>query len=230
MNTPVTDPITTNAPHARPEEEDLARQRAAIAALGHELRALVDLTVRTAAPAQTLHRVADEVRRLKGQLTGDRRTRAEIPAVDEFPGGVRMYSPVTGAGSPLAPPMRVTPADDGIVGRCTLGIAHEGPPGYGHGGMSAMLLDELMGWACAAAGMPAMTISLDVNYHRPIPLLTPLRVVARVTRTDCRKIFVDGSITTETDPPTTAVTASGVFVSPDPDRAGTLFPSLREGS
>lgn len=91
-----------------------------------------------------------------------------------------------------------------------------------------MLLDELM--ACAAAGTPAMTISLDVNYHRPVPLLTPLSVVARVARTDGRKIFVDGSITTETDPPSTVVTASGVFVSPDPDRAGALFPSLCEGS
>ena len=56
-----------------------------------------------------------------------------------------MYGPVAGAGSPLAPPMRVTPADGGFVGRCDLGIAHEGPPGYGHGGVSAMLLDELMG-------------------------------------------------------------------------------------
>ncbi|MFD8723365.1 hypothetical protein ACFV2H_36685 [Streptomyces sp. NPDC059629] len=31
---------------------------------------------------------------------------------DEFPTGTRIYSPVTGTGSPLAPPMRVTPADD----------------------------------------------------------------------------------------------------------------------
>lgn len=54
-----------------------------------------------------------------------------------------MYGP--GAGSPLALPMRVTPADGGFVGRCDLGIAHERPPGYGHGGVSAMLLDELMG-------------------------------------------------------------------------------------
>jgi hypothetical protein len=79
--------------------------------------------------------------------------------MDEFPGGVRMYSPVTGPGSPLAPPMRVTPMDGGVMGRCLLGIAHEGPPGYGHGGFSAMLLDELMGWACAAVGKPGMTIS-----------------------------------------------------------------------
>ncbi|GGW59745.1 hypothetical protein GCM10010320_45770 [Streptomyces caelestis] len=68
-----------------------------------------------------------------------------MPEVDEFPGRVRMDGPVTGAGSPLAPPMRVAPTDGGFMGRCDLGIAHEGPPGYGHGGVSAMLLDELMG-------------------------------------------------------------------------------------
>ncbi|MFI9566135.1 hypothetical protein [Streptomyces rishiriensis] len=55
--------------------------------------------------------------------------------------------------------MHVTPADNGLIGHCTLGIAHEGPPGYGHGRMSAMLLDEHMGRACAAAGMPGLTVS-----------------------------------------------------------------------
>jgi acyl-coenzyme A thioesterase PaaI-like protein len=120
----------------------------------------------------------------------------------------------------------VTPDSGGVVGRCTLGIAHEGPPGYGHGGMSAMLLDELMGWACAAAGMPGMTVSLQVCYHRPVPLGTPLRVYARVTGTEDRKIFVDGSIGTEDDPSVVVVTADGVFVSPDPDRTRALFPNV----
>jgi hypothetical protein len=48
--------------------------------------------------------------------------------VDECPGGVRMYGPASGAGRPLAPPMRVTPADGGFVGPCDPGIAQEGPP------------------------------------------------------------------------------------------------------
>ena len=90
--------------NAPPTEAELDHQRAAIAALGQELRARVDATVRTAAPADLLHRITDEVRRLSGQLTGRRRAPAEIPDVDEFPGGVRMYSPVTGSGSPLARP------------------------------------------------------------------------------------------------------------------------------
>ncbi|MGY4957844.1 hypothetical protein [Streptomyces sp. NEAU-S7GS2] len=142
MSSPLTTSITTPQ---EPSAKDLARQREAIAALGHELRLLVDATVRTTASPETLHRMADGVRDLTGQLTGHRRQPADIPAVDEFPGGVRMYSPVTGTGSPLAPPMLVTPAEDGLAGQCLLGIAHEGPPGYGHGGISAMLLDEL--WA-----------------------------------------------------------------------------------
>jgi acyl-coenzyme A thioesterase PaaI-like protein len=120
--------------------------------------------------------------------------------------------------------VRVPP--DGLIGHCTLGIAHEGPPGYGHGGMSAMLLDELMGRACAAAGMPGLTVSLHMRYHRPVPLETPLRIVARLTGTDHRKSFVAGSMSTETDPATDLVTAEGVFVAPDPHRTRVLFPGL----
>ncbi|MEU6355762.1 PaaI family thioesterase [Streptomyces sp. NPDC047072] len=207
--------------------DDLEHRKAAITRLGDELRALVEATVRTAATPDTLHRVADEVRRLTARLTGRRRARAEIPDVDDFPAGARMYSPVVGPGSPLAPPVRITPTADGLLGECTLGIAHEGPPGYGHGGMSAMLLDELMGRACASAGTPGLTVSLEVRYRRPVPLLTPLRILARVTRTDDRKIFVTGSITTEEDPATPLATGEAVFVTPAPDQARTLFPGMR---
>ncbi|MFF3377467.1 PaaI family thioesterase [Streptomyces sp. NPDC002680] len=227
MKSPLDHHSTTSTVQERPARKEPDHERAAIAVLGHELRALVDATVRTAASPDTLHRVADGVRTLTGQLTGRRRARAEIPSVDEFPGGVRMYSPVTGAGSPLAPPVRVAPADGGVAGTCVLGIAHEGPPGYGHGGMSAMLLDELMGWACAAAGMPGMTVSLQTRYRRPVPLQTPLRVYARVTGVEDRRISVSGTITTEEDLSTVLVAADGVFVSPDPDRARALFPGLR---
>ncbi|MFG3207313.1 PaaI family thioesterase [Streptomyces sp. NPDC048192] len=220
MHTSLTDPPATGTP-------ELERQKAAITRLGDELRALVEATARTAASPATLHRMADGVRTLTGQLTGRRRARGEISEVDEFPTGTRIYSPVTGAGSPLAPPMQVMPADDGLIGECTLGIAHEGPPGYGHGGMSAMLLDELMARACAAAGMPGLTVSLQMRYHRPVPLETPLRILTRVTGTDARKILVSGSITSRTDPGTNLVTADGIFVTPDPLRVHALFPGLQ---
>ncbi|MFE1292197.1 hypothetical protein [Streptomyces sp. NPDC058751] len=34
----------------------------------------------------------------------------------------------------------MTRLDRGATGTCALGIAHEGPPGYGHGGIGTMLL------------------------------------------------------------------------------------------
>jgi acyl-coenzyme A thioesterase PaaI-like protein len=79
-----------------------------------------------------------------------------------------------------------------------------------------MLLDEVMGWACAAAGSPGMTISLQMRYHGPVPLEAPLRVNAQVTGTDGRKVFVEGSIATEEAPSTVLVQADGIFVAPDP--------------
>lgn len=118
----------------------------------------------------------------------------------------------------------MTPDSEGVAGHCTLGIAHESPPGYGHGGMSAMLLDELMGWACSAAGSPAMTVALRVHYHRPVPPETPLPVFARVTGTEDRKIFVAGSVSAEDDLSVAIVTADGVFVAPAPDRDRAPFP------
>ncbi|MEU1711059.1 hypothetical protein ABZ478_38245 [Streptomyces sp. NPDC005706] len=123
MTSPLTHHATTHTTPDPQAPEDLDRQQAAIAALGHELRALVEATVRTTASPATLHQVADDVRSLTRQLTGRHGAPGEIPGVDEFPGGVRMYSPVTGSGSPLAPPLHVTSANDGVAGTCTLGIA-----------------------------------------------------------------------------------------------------------
>ncbi|WP_420082075.1 PaaI family thioesterase [Streptomyces sp. JL4002] len=146
-----------------------------------------------------------------------------------------MYSLVTGTGSPLSPPLHVTRLDRGATGTCALGVAHEGPPGYGHGGISAMLLDELMGWVCATAGMPGVTVSLQTRYHRPVPLESPLRVLAHVTGTEGRKVYVTGSIATEEDLPTVLVAAEGVFVSPcrrsriSPGQASRNSPGARWG-
>ncbi|MFF7277035.1 PaaI family thioesterase [Streptomyces griseorubiginosus] len=229
MHTSLPEPPTTGSTGATgPIAEELELRKAAITRLGTELRALVEATVRTDTTPDTLRRVADGVRHLTGELTGRRRARAEIPDVDEFPAGARMYSPVVGAGSPLAPPVVITPTGDGLLGRCTLGIAHEGPPGYGHGGMSAMLLDELMGRACANAGAPGLTVSLEIRYHRPVPLETPLRIHARVTGREHRKIQVTGSITTESAPAVPLATGEALFVTPDPEQARVLFPGMRE--
>ncbi|MER7539048.1 hypothetical protein ABTX77_30320 [Streptomyces sp. NPDC097704] len=89
-----------------------------------------------------------------------------------------------------------------------------------------MLLDELMGWACTAAGKPGMTISFQMRYRGPVPLATPLPATAHITGTDDRKIFLRGRIATEQHPSSILVEADGVFLAPAPEAARTLFPAL----
>ena len=74
---------------------------------------------------------------------------------------------MTGVGSALAPPLVVRRDGDGVVGEATLGLAYEGPPGFVHGGMSALLMDQLLGSAAAAAGLWGMTAHLELDYRGP---------------------------------------------------------------
>lgn len=66
---------------------------------------------------------------------------------------------------------------------------YEGPPGYIHGGIIATLLDEAMSKLNRPLAVLAMTRSLAVEYLRPSPLETPLRLVSRHLRRDGRKVF-----------------------------------------
>ncbi|CAM5456711.1 hypothetical protein [Streptomyces purpurascens] len=59
-----TPPTGTATEPTRATAEELEHHKAAIARLGHELRALVEATVRTAASPDALHLVADGVRQV----------------------------------------------------------------------------------------------------------------------------------------------------------------------
>lgn len=204
--------------------------RPAAAALGRELRALVDAALRTGAPADTLHAVAADVGRLAGRLARHRPAPSggNPPTAEGIQAALLAYSPVTGAGNPLAPPVRVEAAGDGVRGTFTLGAVHEGPPGHAHGGVSALVLDELLGWACAAAGALSMTVDLRLRYHRPVPLRTPLIATARVTGTEERITDVTGEIAAAEEPDAPLVQAHGVFVRPSPEQSRAMFAGAGE--
>ena len=55
----------------------------------------------------------------------------------------------------------------------------EGPPGHVHGGVIATLLDEAMSKANRQFGIVAMTRQMEVEYLKPVPLLTSLELSAR---------------------------------------------------
>lgn len=65
----------------------------------------------------------------------------------------------------------------------------EGGPGVIHGGIVATVFDEMMGLANVHLGVVAVTAVLDVDYARPIPVGTTLRLVGRVLGRQRRKVF-----------------------------------------
>jgi hypothetical protein len=206
--------------------DKLLDRREAVAELGAELRTLTDLLVRTEAGASVLRDAARQLREVAPALRERIRDVAEPASVDDLMGGVRMFNPVIGAGNPIAPPLRIEAGADGAEGWCTLGQAYEGPPMYGHGGVSAMLIDQLLGHAAAASGHPGVTTHLSVRYRRPVPLDVPLRVWGRVIDAEGRRVSVVGGLTTAAEPDVPLVEAEARFARLRPDQAGRLFGRL----
>jgi hypothetical protein len=198
-------------------------RREAITELGDALRSLVENATTTEAPVDDLIRAAAELREVAALLGERVRGRATLPSADDLLGGVRMYNPVTGGGSALAPPLHIEVVGGVAIGRCTLGLAFEGPPMFAHGGVSAMLLDQILGNAVVASGNPGMTVRLDTVYRAPVPLLTPLRLTAEVSDIDGRRVTAVGAIATEADPGEVLVSATGTFVGLRADQSRRLF-------
>ena len=203
-------------------DDTQASRREAITELGDALRTLIEHATRTEAPAAELVRAAASIRSVAANL-GSPAREAPVPAADDLRRGVRMYNPVTGHGSALAPPLHIEVVGGMAIGRCTLGLAFEGPPTWAHGGVSAMLLDQILGHAAGASGNPGMTVRLDTTYRAPVPLRTPLRLTAVVDEVAGRRVTATGTIATEADPETILVTATGTFVGLRADQARRLF-------
>jgi hypothetical protein len=226
----VSEPGRSHHPLAGPADsaaagEDAARRarRAAIADLGDALRELAGQAAATEVADDDLRRVAGQVREAAAVLSRRTRTRAQLPGADDLLGGFRMYNPVTGSGSALAPPLHIEVAGDGVVGTCTLGLAFEGPPTWAHGGVSAMLLDQLLGYVTSAAGRPGMTVKLETRYRAPVPLQTPLRLTGEAGEVNGRRVTARGVITTAADPGTVLVEATGTFVGLNAEQAARIF-------
>lgn len=210
----------------RAQTDALLDRRAAVTELGDELRLLLEAVVRTEVPTELLRQAAAQVREVTGPLSDRLRAPQQPASVDDLVTGVRMFNPVIGEGNPVAPPVRFEVDGDVIEGRFTLGTAHEGPHMFGHGGMSAMLLDQALGHAAAAAGNVGVTTNLSVRYRRPVPLGVPLRVWARVGELDGDRTLANGSITTVADPDIDLVTADARFLRLSMDRLRRMYPGL----
>lgn len=100
--------------------------------------------------------------------------------------------------------------DGSVVTTPVVPNTFDGHPGYLHGGIIATLLDEAMSKSVRALGKPAMTRKMEVEYLRPVPSETQLRVEGRVVRSETRKHWSEASIVNAEG--TALATAKGLFI------------------
>jgi acyl-coenzyme A thioesterase PaaI-like protein len=218
--------VTPDDTAAIPDAEPLA----AATDLGAALRDLIEVSVTTTVAAAEVRAAADLVRQATERLAVARRPASQLPALDDIVHGRRVFNPVTGIASALAPPLVVRRDADGVAAEVTLGLPYEGPPSFVHGGMSALFMDQLLGSAAAAAGLWGMTAHLELDYRGPLPLETKLLMRARVAEQSGRKSLITGTIARADDPGTVLVEARGVFVLPRPEKAQAYFGAITDAS
>ena len=84
--------------------------------------------------------------------------------------------------------------DSSVVSFPTVPDSFEGPPGFLHGGIIATLLDEAMSKAVRARGLTTMTRQMEIDYLRPVPSGTHIRIEGRVVRSEGRKHWTEARI------------------------------------
>jgi uncharacterized protein (TIGR00369 family) len=117
-------------------------------------------------------------------------------------------------------------AEDGsVVSLPTIADTFEGPPGFLHGGVIATLLDEAMSKVVRAQGLSAMTRQMEVEYLRPVPSATAIRIEGRMVRSEGHRHWTEARILNAKG--TTLATGKGLFVEV---RAGRMTPGRPEDS
>ena len=73
-----------------------------------------------------------------------------------------------GAANPQGLHLTFTVTDNGVISTFTPLDVHQGYEHVVHGGIISTLLDEVMAWAVAAAGIWAVTGEMQVRFRRPL--------------------------------------------------------------
>jgi len=138
-------------------------------------RALADAIAVTAVDRATLDEVSGTLemltRRLSVETDGDGYSGLLVLPVDPVrPETYMPLNPIIGACNPSRPDVEVRIADGAVVGTATFTRRFVGPAGHAHGGISAMIADQLVAAAPMAIGVRTVTKSLTVRYLRALPL------------------------------------------------------------
>jgi uncharacterized protein (TIGR00369 family) len=162
-------------------------RRAAVEELAAAIRRLGDVAVETAVEPDEIADVAqaidDLTARLGLRLDTSPYSGLTGPTTDySTPNAPMPLNPIIGACSPVRPDVTLAFADGEVRGTATFSKRFVGPPGFAHGGISAMLADQLVSVSSVALGVGCVTKALHVRYRRPLPLGVELTLVGRCTR------------------------------------------------
>ncbi|WP_245533259.1 PaaI family thioesterase [Brevibacterium senegalense] len=159
--------------------------------------------------------LVDRVRTIARQLLEATDDPAAVTVADPHPQTTSFaqdLTPITSAINPLAPPLSIRQEDGQSVSDTRLPPQYVGPPGRVHGGIVALMLDQVLGNAAHASGLPpSYTRELTITYNEATPLDAPVRVVGRIDRVDGRKRFLSGEVLVDGR---VAASATGVWISP----------------
>ncbi len=106
---------------------------------------------------------------------------------------------------------------------------HQSYPGRLHGGIASAILDETIGRAILIGGNEdvwGVTIDLQLQYKKPVPLETEIKVIARVTEDGSRFFKGSGEIVLPNGD--VAVTAQGRYLKASLDKIADFDPEVNE--
>eukprot|EP00871_Galdieria_phlegrea_P004636 jgi/Galph1/5173/GphlegSOOS_G3827.1 len=84
--------------------------------------------------------------------------------------------------------------DGSVVYLVHVGSHVQGPSGFMHGGATAALLDDCVSSAVLLSGPFAMTVQMNVQYRKPVPLNSIVVVEGFIDHTNGRKIVAGGKM------------------------------------
>jgi acyl-coenzyme A thioesterase PaaI-like protein len=181
------------------------------APLAAAVRELVDATIRSNAGDDVVGPAIEQIRAITEQLRADQIEGAAGVNYNATGRAWNWGNAAIGLRNGVAPPMEVIHGTDGRMhADVHLGAAYEGPPGCTHGGVSALLLDHIMGVTASQMNRVTLTGTLTLRYVNPLPL-GDVRLDSWISGEEGRKVFVDATISGAAG---VALEAHGIFIIP----------------
>ena len=165
------------------EGHDAEERRDAVERLAAATRALGDAAATTAVDIASLDEVTDAIEALSERLAAETEDDAYsgmliLPVDQSKPETLMPLNPIIGHCSPVRPDVELRCIDGEVRGSASFTRRFVGPPGHAHGGISAMLADQLVSVAPMAIGVHTVTKSLELRYLRALPLNEPVELWA----------------------------------------------------